>query len=616
MESDKDIIINLKENVSKLIKIENTQKENEENKINDENYLILQKVVDYFDIILSNNFKIKKENDLPPEENNYYNAFITKHFNTPLIRFFILYKDTLSLNNNNNNNNSYQKNWIFLSILENSFSDCVIEIYRQNLYKDYYSENALLIKNKSEIKTILKNIKNIDFKNIIKSKDFNKYEEFLEEQSISSDYHGGDSESQISGIGVGYSTFSLMSTIKKIDIKQTKENEENIYENYELQILKDFSNTIENNFYTFIPGRKEHERGLNVNINTNNINNNSRNLNINTGNTNNNLILPSQEEDLISIENSNMSNSDSEDDPNIKTGLVLNPVHNKYLPIDNLYQVKNKPINREYNLNDELIYNKQLTPMTNSHLLYLNSFYKKSLYHKFFKTNLHQNPISLKSQNYQCFICLKKFKVLFNKIPLEAIYWCAYYMRFVCKNCIENEYSIIPFFILSNWSFEKFPISKKAKMILEKWYDKPVVYFKKEERIIKSIPALDEVIQIKMSIHYIYDKLKCDKKKELIEKTLGEYKYLALKEIIFSIRDLVEINNNNFLNKIIGFYDEFVKHVSGECNQCFIQGTNCPCGNGENIFLYDYKNVSYCPVCDKSYHINCKRYLRYMCGHE
>ena len=607
MESDKDIIINLKENISKLIKIENTPKENDENKIDDENYLIVQKVVDYFDIILSNNFKLKEKNELPQEENNYYNAFITKHFNTPLIRFFILYKETLSLNNNN----TYQKNWIFLSILENSFSDCVIEIYRQNLDKEYYSENALLIKNKSEIKKILKNIKNIDFKNIIKSKDFDKYQEFLEEQSISSDdYHGGDWESQISGIGVGYSTFSLMSTIKKIDIKQTKENEENIYENYDIQILKDFSNTIENNFYTFIPGKKE--RLLNVNLNPN-VNNNSRNLNINT---NNHLILPSQEEDLISIDNSNMSNSDSEDDPNIKKGLVLNPVHNKYLPIDNLYQVKNKPINREYNLNDELIYNKQLTPMTNSHLLYLNSFYKKSLYHKFFKTNLHQNPISLKSQNYQCFICLKKFNVLFNKIPLEPIYWCAYYMRFVCKDCIENEYSIIPFFILSNWSFEKFPISKKAKPILEKWYDKPVVYFKNDERIIKSIPALDEVVKIKMTMHYIYDKLKCDKKIEFIEKTLGEYKYLALKEIIFSIRDLVEINNNNFLNKIIGFYDEFVKHVSGECPQCFIQGTYCPCGNGENIFLYDYKNVSYCPSCDKCFHLSCKRYLRYMCGHE
>ena len=70
-----------------------------------------------------------------------------------------------------------------------------------------------------------------------------------------------------------------------------------------------------------------------------------------------------------------------------------------------------------------------------------------------------------------------------DKIPLEPIYWCAYFMHFVCKNCIDNEYSVIPYFILANWSFEKFPISKKAKSILEKWYDKPIICFKKDESL-------------------------------------------------------------------------------------------------------------------------------------
>ena len=58
-------------------------------------------------------------------------------------------------------------------------------------------------------------------------------------------------------------------------------------------------------------------------------------------------------------------------------------------------------------------------------------------------------------------------------------------MHFVCKNCIDNEYSVIPYFILANWSFEKFPISRKAKSILEKWYNKPIICFKKDESIIK-----------------------------------------------------------------------------------------------------------------------------------
>ena len=610
MESDNTIIKKLKECITKLKKLKEKSEIIEEIKKEELESSYVHDIVDYFDIILSNNFIIK--NDVPNELNNYYYSFIIKHFNTPLIRFFIVYNESLSsvfTNNSVSVNNSYEKNWIFLSLLENSFSDFISEIYKQNLDKKYYGENAILRKYKSDIKEILKELKYTEFK-YIKSPDFDKYMKFLEEQSISSanEYFAANTESQISGGGYIFSTFSDMSILKKFDVK--KKAEENI-EDYELQILTDFSNTINNNFYTFISPQKEKVKKQSNNklLISNKISKNSESNNLI------NNIESSQVEDEANS-NSNESNSDSEEDPNIESGLILNPVHYHHLPTDNLYQVKNKPLTREYNDKDELIYDKKLTPMTNSHLLYLNSFYRKALYHKFFKNNLHQNHISLKSQNFQCFICLKKFNTFMGKIPLESIYWCSYYMRFVCKECIEKEYSIIPYFILANWSFEKFSISKNAKLILEKWYDKPVICFKKDEGLIKAIPSLNQIVQIKITINYIFDKLKCDKKKEFVEKTLGEYQYLALKEIIFSIRDLVEINNKIFFKKINGFLNEFIRHTSGDCEKCKIEGSNCKCGSEEKLFLYDYKNVFYCPLCDICYHKKCRGILGYMCGHE
>ena len=610
MESDNNIIKKLKECITKLKKLKEKSDIIEEIKKEELETSLVHDIVDYFDIILSNNFIIK--NDVPNELNNYYYSFIIKHFNTPLIRFFIVYNESLSsvfTNNSVSINNSYEKNWIFLSLLENSFSDFISEIYKQNLDKKYYGENAILRKYKSDIKEILKELKYTEFK-YIKSPDFDKYMKFLEEQSISSanEYFAANTESQISGGGYIFSTFSDMSILKKFDVK--KKTEENI-EDYELQILTDFSNTINNNFYTFISPQKEKVKKQSNNklLISNKISKNSE-----SNNLINNIESSQIEDDANS--NSNESNSDSEEDPNIESGLILNPVHYHHLPTDNLYQVKNKPLTREYNEKDELIYDKKLTPMTNSHLLYLNSFYRKALYHKFFKNNLHQNHISLKSQNFQCFICLKKFNTFMGKIPLESIYWCSYYMRFVCKECIEKEYSIIPYFILANWSFEKFSISKNAKLILEKWYDKPVICFKKDEGLIKAIPSLNQIVQIKITINYIFDKLKCDKKKEFVEKTLGEYQYLALKEIIFSIRDLVEINNKIFFKKINGFLNEFIRHTSGDCEKCKIEGSNCKCGSEEKLFLYDYKNVFYCPLCDICYHKKCRGILGYMCGHE
>ena len=611
MESDNNNIIKkLKECITKLKKLKEKSDIIEEIKKEELETSLVHDIVDYFDIILSNNFIIK--NDVPNELNNYYYSFIIKHFNTPLIRFFIVYNESLSsvfTNNSVSINNSYEKNWIFLSLLENSFSDFISEIYKQNLDKKYYGENAILRKYKSDIKEILKELKYTEFK-YIKSPDFDKYMKFLEEQSISSanEYFAANTESQISGGGYIFSTFSDMSILKKFDVK--KKTEENI-EDYELQILTDFSNTINNNFYTFISPQKEKVKKQSNNklLISNKISKNSE-----SNNLINNIESSQIEDDANS--NSNESNSDSEEDPNIESGLILNPVHYHHLPTDNLYQVKNKPLTREYNEKDELIYDKKLTPMTNSFLLYLNSFYKKALYHKFYKNNLHHNHISLKSQNFQCFICLKKFNTFLYKIPLEPIFWCSYYMRFVCKDCIAKEYSIIPYFILANWSFEKFSISKNAKLILEKWYDKPVIYFKKDEGLIKAISSLNQVVQIKKTINYIFDKLKCEKKKEFIEKTLGEYQYLALKEIIFSIRDLVEINNKIFFKKINEFLNEFIKHISGDCEKCKYEGSNCKCGSDEKLFFYDYKNVFYCPLCDICYHKKCRGILGYMCGHE
>ena len=608
MESDNSIIKNLKEAITSLNKLnEKSEINNDEIKKEEIESSLLHNIVDNFDIILSNNFIITK-NELPDEMNNYYYSFIIKHFNTPLIRFFIVYNESLSLCDNTQNHSS-EKNWIFLSLLENSFSDCISEIYKQNLDKKYYNENSILRKNKTEIKKILKELKYIEFK-YIKSTDYDKYNEFLKEQSISSanDYYAVNTESQISGGGYIFSTFSDMSILKKFDVK--KKVDENNIEDYEIQILKDFTNVVHNDFYTFIPEQKENKKKEQI------IKLKEENKQIIKSHESNNINNDQSQDEEEANSNSNVSNSDSEEDPNVKSGLLLNPVHYRHLPTDNLYQVKDKPLTREYNSKDELIYDKKLTPMTNSHLLYLNSFYRKALYHKFFKNNLHHNHISLKSQNFQCFICLKKFNIFMGKFPLEQIYWCSYYMRFVCKECIAEEYSIIPYFILANWSFEKFSISKRAKLIMEKWYDKPVICFKKDEGLFKAIPSLNQITQIKLAIHYIYDKLKCDKKKELIENVLGEYQYLALKEIIFSIRDLVEINNKIFFKKINGFLSEFIKHISGECQICKIEGTNCKCGSDEILFLYDYKNVFYCPECDICYHRKCRGILGYMCGHE
>ena len=82
------------------------------------------------------------------------------------------------------------------------------------------------------------------------------------------------------------------------------------------------------------------------------------------------------------------------------SGLILNTeAQYRNLPSDELYGIQGN----NYKKNDKFIYNKKEKKISNSLLLYINYFYKKAKYYKFFVRNANEQSISLKQQNYQCF---------------------------------------------------------------------------------------------------------------------------------------------------------------------------------------------------------------------
>ena len=585
---------------------------------------LITKLVGSFHELLSDNFNIKKyqhnQKDIQIEENkenkNYW-TFISKHFNTPVMRYCVIFDK----NESNNDSVKKGKNWIRFSILEKSFSDSINEIYKQGLDEMYYEQNAILRKYKSEINDLLKELQEIHFINIL-SKDYQKYLDFLKKSQNQSDNKENNSENELK---LGQSPIPKKRTIKRGSIvfngfffnsnydsdmscitNQNElledgdynellnydfgdsshltpnfeiNNEEND-KNFTFQKFADFTPSIVNNFYSFTFNKDEKEKEKEKNIN------NSMNDDI------------ANEEEINSSKNNEVKRRNKHD-------LIFNPKKFKYLPTDNLYEISEKTLTKEYNKNDKLTYKKKKREISNSLLLYLNKYYKKAPFYKFSKHNLNNKPISLKQQNYQCYICHKKFSMIFS-IPIEHIFWCSYYMRYVCKDCIEDEYFIIPYFILKKWCFEKFSISKKAKHTLLNWYDKPIIYIKKNDKLLRKAPYFNKIIEIKKSINNIFDFMKCENKFKFVEETLGEYEYLALKEYIFSLRDLVEINKKIFYQKLKEFRNKFIKHISGECPECLFKGEICKrCGSDEMIYFYDFENVFYCKICKKSFHRKC-----------
>jgi hypothetical protein len=156
---------------------------------------------------------------------------------------------------------------------------------------------------------------------------------------------------------------------------------------------------------------------------------------------------------------------------------------------------------------------------------------------------------------------------------------------------------------LKEWCFDKFSISKKALDLIKYWYDKPIICLKKnkKEEILNKIPL--EILRIKKDINKLFNHMKCENAFDFIENKIPQYKYILLKEKIFSLKDLIEMyNSNKFIQKITNIYDMLKTHISSECEKCKYDGEICNiCQNEEKIYFYDTQNVNYCKTC-KSYH--------------
>ena len=83
MES-KDILLGLKKSINQLLNIS----KNKEVKYKEKESILIKKIVPYFHEILFDNFnkKVQKSPKSKEKQNNYW-IFISKHFNTPLVRF-------------------------------------------------------------------------------------------------------------------------------------------------------------------------------------------------------------------------------------------------------------------------------------------------------------------------------------------------------------------------------------------------------------------------------------------------------------------------------------------------------------------------------------------------
>jgi hypothetical protein len=328
-------------------------------------------------------------------------------------------------------------------------------------------------------------------------------------------------------------------------LKKLEQNSVN--ENYNVSKYIDFNSVYKDDHFNFI---QPYNKVVNDSISLNNF----------TITTTTNKELREGSQNIQSTSNTPVMNS-----PQKYAGDSNNPNLSSFIPFDKKFRICRKVDKNHFTKKDIIYYKNKELKLTNSVVFYLNNFYKKEAYIRFNTQIASKKPTTLASQNYQCQFCRKKFPT-FLSIPLSKVYWCSYYMRFICSECTSEEYSIIPAFILKNWDFKKYQISKDARDLLASWYEKPVVHVKQNDHIIKKSTLLHQAILLKRKIHKIYDLMKCDHLENFVISVLGHsYKHLVLREILFSLKDLVDIYEYRMLSKLKEYLRKFEDHILKDC---------------------------------------------------
>ena len=643
----KDALKNIEDLINQLEKINlsplpSTSKDSQ--KFKQDVIIRIKKIVYFFDIILSNKLRLDLSQKNIKAEDNHYWTYLSKYYQIPSVKF-------CNLSEQVHEPSKRGMLWILLSIAEKSFNESVNEIYNQSFDKKFYDKSSLIVTKKNEILELCNRLNTIHFP--VVKKDINEeyfkykqgYQEQKENEELNEDlYFISPIVKQAPEKNIFVSNYNLES-LSKIPINNFNNvpanNNNNLNSMFFSRATIDLQPSndkigMDSLFNSIDNDERENNAPLiddepeQINTESNQkrsiaqkYDGNSKAINFFSkfATEKENYIITKTadfqnvfvEEFYTFKENTKKASTKKTDVYNImnenqaktKYDLILNPKKIINYPIDKYFKATRRVERNIFTKKDVILYKGKEIKLTNSILFYLNNYYKKETYMKFRTKKSSLKPITIEAQNYQCALCNRQFNTIMN-IPTETIYWCSYYLRFICKDCISNDYSIIPDFILKLWSFKKFQISKKAKNLLEKWYNKPVIYIKQSDPIIKKSEQLRSALILKRKIHKIFDLMKCEKANDFVKETLGEHKYLVLHENLFSLEDLVEIYEETFFDKLNTYYKKMKQHILVDCTVCNYTGGRClMCMSKEIIYAFDVENVIYCNDCKKMFHKKC-----------
>uniref|UniRef100_A0A069DTM8 Phorbol-ester/DAG-type domain-containing protein n=1 Tax=Panstrongylus megistus TaxID=65343 RepID=A0A069DTM8_9HEMI len=239
--------------------------------------------------------------------------------------------------------------------------------------------------------------------------------------------------------------------------------------------------------------------------------------------------------------------------------------------------------------------------------------------------------VGLDEQNYCCYECRTPITFSFSKgyyfgNPFSSGFSKSYYFgspfvsgsslvearrcdyngRYYCPSCHWNTLSVIPARVIHNWDFEQQPVSQASYQLIRISKSRPMIVL--SNHLYAFVEELAAVKKLRQELSHMKQYIATCRyalESGLLMRELEWRRHLVHSTEVFSLNDLIDINNGQLLSKIESVHSVLRDHITKDCTVCRGRGFICEfCEDKEIIFPFD-TNIYVCPKCDYVLHKHC-----------
>jgi len=211
----------------------------------------------------------------------------------------------------------------------------------------------------------------------------------------------------------------------------------------------------------------------------------------------------------------------------------------------------------------------------------------------------------LASQQFRCADCRRRLPYRDGNFQARM---CNYTGQYYCSTCHWNESQVIPARVVHNWDFSPRKVSRQSKHLLNLLASKPIVSIKDLNPALfnfvedlRDVRALREQV-LKMKKYLVSCRIAIEEKLLLM---LTERQHFVENAHLYTMQDLVSVNNGKLLEELSRITAAFGKHIKFDCPICQGRGFICEvCRSSDVLFPFDFNAIT-CKDCSSLFHRLC-----------